>query len=268
MYDEKVCPLDVIQDSSVDTSGGQFMFVLIGTFEDKYLHTDSILGIESRDIKGECTKSTFWTIPDVEEPAPSNLITIGGGFEDYSTCFQIVEFPKPTSPEVPSYMLQHCPSFCGAGPQTCFNISIYLDNGVRRLGFTGGDPFEFAFYKESVYWIVFQLMRLSANKRSYGCTSPPSLSYVLLLLFIIATPSSISSTDDHIVKDSKGKKVLNNVRYHIGPVIPANGGRIKLANTMFNKKVCPFNVVQDPSKDTLGGQFMFTLIGKFEDKYL
>ncbi|MBD4786968.1 hypothetical protein GUG12_24860, partial [Xanthomonas citri pv. citri] len=76
--------------------------------------------------KGECEKSTFWTIPDVEEPAPSNLITTGGGFDDYITCFQIVEFPKPTSPKVPSYMLQHCPSFCGAGPQTCYNISIYL----------------------------------------------------------------------------------------------------------------------------------------------
>ncbi|KAL7611543.1 hypothetical protein Lser_V15G08525 [Lactuca serriola] len=146
MYNKNVCPLDVVQDPSEDNLGGQFMFTLIG--KEKYLLTSRILGIDSGSPKGECEESTFWTIPDVEEPPPSNLITTGGGFDQSFTCFQVVEYPKPTSPEVPSYMLQHCPSFCGAGPQTCFNISIYTDNGVRRLSsITGGYPFEFAFYK-------------------------------------------------------------------------------------------------------------------------
>ncbi|KAI3721471.1 hypothetical protein L2E82_32483 [Cichorium intybus] len=146
MDNKKICPFNVVQDPS-DNLGGQFMFTLVGNFDDKYLHTSSILGIDSGYPKGECEESTFWTIPDVEEPPPSNLITTGGGFDKSFTCFQVVEYPTPTSPEVPSYMLQHCPSFCGAGPQTCFNISIYVDNGVRRLSSADATPFELVFYK-------------------------------------------------------------------------------------------------------------------------
>ncbi|KAL4574464.1 hypothetical protein LXL04_021296 [Taraxacum kok-saghyz] len=143
--DKKICPLIVEQDPSADNIGGEFMFTLFGKRE--YLRTSSGLSIDSYSPTGECDESTYWTIPDAEGSAPSNLITTGGGFDQAITCFQVVEYSKPTSPSVHSYMLQHCPSFCGAGPSTCFNISIYIDNGVRRLSSTGATPFEFVFYK-------------------------------------------------------------------------------------------------------------------------
>ncbi|KAL8193160.1 hypothetical protein R6Q57_027064 [Mikania cordata] len=92
--------------------------------------------------------STFWQIPDAEAKPPSNLITTGGNFETEISCFQVVYYPKPTSPKVHSYMLQQCPSFCGAGPQTCFNVSLYVDNkGVRYFASSGATPFEFVFQK-------------------------------------------------------------------------------------------------------------------------
>ncbi|KAL7613071.1 hypothetical protein Lser_V15G08532 [Lactuca serriola] len=147
MNNKKICPFNVVQDPADVNLGGQFMFTLIG--KQKYLLTSRNLAIDSGYPKGACEGSTFWTIPDAEAKPPSNLITTGGGFEEAVTCFRIQEYPKPTSPKVHSYMLQHCPSFCGAGPQTCFNVSIYLDKGVRRLAATGDTPFEFVFHKLS-----------------------------------------------------------------------------------------------------------------------
>ncbi|XP_071734590.1 serine protease inhibitor 2-like [Rutidosis leptorrhynchoides] len=143
---KKICPFNVVQDPN-DNIGGEFMFTMIG--KEKYLKTSRVLGIDSGYPKSGCTKSTFWTINDAEAKAPDNLITTGGGFETDLTCFQVVEYPKPTNPKVHSYMIQHCPSFCGAGPQTCFNVSIYEHNGVKRLSSVGATPFEFVFYKLS-----------------------------------------------------------------------------------------------------------------------
>ncbi|KAL7613069.1 miraculin [Lactuca sativa] len=147
MNNNKICPFNVVQDPADVNLGGQFMFTLIA--KKKYLLTSTILAIDSGYPKGACEKSTFWTIPNVLEPPPSSLITTGGLFDQSFTCFQVVEYPKSTSPKVHSYMLQHCPSFCGAGPGTCFNVSIYLDKGVRRLAATGDTPFEFVFHKLS-----------------------------------------------------------------------------------------------------------------------
>ncbi|KAI3721470.1 hypothetical protein L2E82_32482 [Cichorium intybus] len=145
MNNKKICPFNVVQDPSDVNLGGQFSFTLIA--KEKYLLTSRILGIDSGSPKSPCNKSTFWTVPDAEAKPPANLITTGDYFDEAATCFQIVEYPKPTNPKVHSYMLQHCPSFCGAGPRTCFNASIYLDKGVRRLASSGGTPFEFVFYK-------------------------------------------------------------------------------------------------------------------------
>ncbi|KAI3793480.1 hypothetical protein L1987_36099 [Smallanthus sonchifolius] len=142
---KKVCPLYVMQDPAEVNLGGQFSFTLIS--KQKYLLTSRILGIDSGLPKGSCDKSTFWQIPDAEAKAPSNLIRTGGTFDSDVTCFQVVDYPKPTSPKVHSYMLQHCPSFCGAGPQTCFNVSVYEAKGVRYLASSGTTPFEFVFQK-------------------------------------------------------------------------------------------------------------------------
>ncbi|KAI3748571.1 hypothetical protein L6452_11728 [Arctium lappa] len=146
MNNKKICPYNVVQDPSAANLGDTFMFTL-NYKRPKYLHTEGVVGIDSGYPKtGPCQKSTFWTIPDAEAKAPDNLVTTGGGFEEDITCFQLVEYPKPTNPKVHSYMLQHCPSFCGSGPQTCFNVSLYVDNGVRRLA-SRGTPFEFVFHK-------------------------------------------------------------------------------------------------------------------------
>ncbi|KAL4574462.1 hypothetical protein LXL04_021294 [Taraxacum kok-saghyz] len=143
---KKVCPFNPVQDPAQNAIGSQFRFTM--PRKTKYLRTSSVIGIDSGSSKlDQCNESTFWTVPDAEAKPPSNLITTGGGFDQAITCFQIVGYPKPTNPKVHSYMLQHCPSFCGAGPSTCFNISIHMDNGVRRFSTTGGTPFEFVFYK-------------------------------------------------------------------------------------------------------------------------
>nr|XP_043633659.1 latex serine proteinase inhibitor-like [Erigeron canadensis] len=144
---KKVCPFDVVHDPK-DNVGGEFMFTIItnGVVKENYLKTERILGIDSGYPKGACTESTFWTINDAEAKAPpANLITTGGGFDTDLTCFQVVEHPKPTNKN--SYMLQHCPSFCGAGPSTCFNISLSSYQGVNRLSTVGATPFEFVFHK-------------------------------------------------------------------------------------------------------------------------
>ncbi|XP_024993119.1 miraculin-like [Cynara cardunculus var. scolymus] len=147
MHNKTICPFDVVQDPSASNLGDTFMFTLITEGERlKYLLTNHNLGIDSGLLKGPCDKSTFWTIPDAEAKAPENLITTGGSFEEDITCFQLVEYPKPTNPKVHSYMLQHCPYHCGGAVYACFNVSIYVDKGVRRLASTG-TPFEFVFHK-------------------------------------------------------------------------------------------------------------------------
>ncbi|KAJ9540160.1 hypothetical protein OSB04_026666 [Centaurea solstitialis] len=146
MHNKKICPLDVVQEPSASNLGDKFSFTLINQKRPRYLVTSYILGIHSGDVKGPCEKNTFWTIPDAEAKAPDNLITTGGRLEEDITCFQLVEYPKPTIRKVRSYMLQHCPYYCGGGPDICFNVSIYVDKGVRRLG-TRGTPFEFVLHK-------------------------------------------------------------------------------------------------------------------------
>ncbi|KAD2087005.1 hypothetical protein E3N88_41867 [Mikania micrantha] len=86
-------------------------------------------------------------IPDVELKPPPNFVTTDGSFETAATCFQVMDYPKPTIPKVHSYMLQYCPTFCGAGPRGCFNVSLIIDKGVRYLGYSGTAPFEFVFQK-------------------------------------------------------------------------------------------------------------------------
>ncbi|KAK9061294.1 hypothetical protein SSX86_018474 [Deinandra increscens subsp. villosa] len=141
---KKVCPFYPVQDPAEVNVGGQFSFTLVAKQE--YLLTSHILGIDSGYSKSSCDQSTFWQIHDAEAKAPSNLMTTGGSFDSSETCFQVVDYPKPTSSKVHSYMLQHCPSFCGAGPHTCFNVSIHEEKGVRYLA-SSGTPFEFVFQK-------------------------------------------------------------------------------------------------------------------------
>nr|GEX43954.1 reverse transcriptase domain-containing protein [Tanacetum cinerariifolium] len=124
--------------------GGKFSFTLVS--KETYLKTSRTLGIDSGNARSGCDVSTFWQIDDAEAKAPKNLITTGGSFDRVASCFQIVPYPKPTSPKIHSYMLQHCPYFCGAGPHTCFNVSVVIDNGVRYLA-SSGTPFEFVFKK-------------------------------------------------------------------------------------------------------------------------
>ncbi|XP_076957298.1 trypsin inhibitor DE-3-like [Bidens hawaiensis] len=143
-----VCPSYVVQDPAEVNKGGHFTFTLSIDGEHMYLQTSSILGIDSGLPKGLCEVSTFWKIDDLEAKAPSNLITIGGIFEDDYSCFQVVDYPKPTSPKIHSYMLQLCPSYCGGGPpRPCFNVTLYQDKGVRHLATGTGTPFEFVFQK-------------------------------------------------------------------------------------------------------------------------
>nr|GEX97220.1 RNA-directed DNA polymerase, eukaryota, reverse transcriptase zinc-binding domain protein [Tanacetum cinerariifolium] len=114
----------------------------------KFVHS-TWFRIPTMKLVGACEKSTFWTILDAEAAkAPSNLITTGGPFEEDITCFQVVNYPKPTNPKVHSYMLQHCPAFCGGPPPfVCYNVSVVVDKGVRRLASAGTNPFEFVFHK-------------------------------------------------------------------------------------------------------------------------
>ena len=146
MGNKKICPFDVVQEPSASNLGDKLTFTLINEKRPPYLLTNHNLGIDSGSLKGPCEKSTFWTIPDAEAKAPDNLITTGGRFEEDITCFQLVKYPKPTIAKVHSYMLQHCPYYCGGGPDICFNVSIYVDKGVRRLA-SRGTPFEFVFHK-------------------------------------------------------------------------------------------------------------------------
>ncbi|GJZ13897.1 proteinase inhibitor I3 [Tanacetum coccineum] len=147
----KVCPFNVVQNPN-DEPGSQFEFTLIiDSKREKYLKTLWNLGVSSGYPKGgPCEKSTFWTILDTEAKPPLNLITTGGRMEDETTCFQLVNYPKPTNPKVPSYMLQHCPSNCGDGPQLpCYNVhsrgkalakDVDFEKIARRTpGFTRAD---------------------------------------------------------------------------------------------------------------------------------
>ncbi|KAJ9540158.1 hypothetical protein OSB04_026664 [Centaurea solstitialis] len=180
MDNKKICPFNVVQEPSASNLGEKFSFTLINEDRPRYLLTSYVLGIHSGDLKGPCQKSTFWTIPDAEAKAPKNLVTTGGRFEDDITCFLVVEYPKPTSKKVHTYMLQHCPLRCfllrqqmiknvtsktlaqerghntigiqhyrpnGGDPDICYNVSIYVDKGVRRLASKGTDPLELVFHK-------------------------------------------------------------------------------------------------------------------------
>ncbi|XP_076957299.1 kunitz-type trypsin inhibitor KTI1-like [Bidens hawaiensis] len=144
-YNKKICPSYVVQDPDEVNKGGQFIFTLLA--KQKYVLTTYPFGIDSESPTGTCDASTFWKISDPEAKALSNLITTGGSFETALSCFRVVDYPKPTIPKVHSYMLQLCPSVCGAGPRTCFNISLYQDKGVRYLASSGSTPFEFVFQK-------------------------------------------------------------------------------------------------------------------------
>nr|GEZ17201.1 proteinase inhibitor I3 [Tanacetum cinerariifolium] len=140
----KICPYNVVQDPAEVNIGGKFSFTQVA--KAKYLRTSYPIGIDSGNAMSKCDASTFWQIDDAEAKAPKNFITTGGSFDTAASCFQIVHYPKPTSPKIHSYMLQHCPYFCGAGPHTCFNVSLVVDNGVRYLA-SSGTPFEFVFKK-------------------------------------------------------------------------------------------------------------------------
>ncbi|GJS35702.1 proteinase inhibitor I3 [Tanacetum coccineum] len=140
----KICPFNVVQDPAEVNIGGKFRFTQVA--KEKYLRTSYTIGIDSGNAMSKCDASTFWKIDDAEAKAPKNLITTGGLFDSAASCFQIVHYPKPTIPRIVSYMLQHCPHYCGAGPQTCFNVSVVIDNGVRYLA-SSGTPFEFVFKK-------------------------------------------------------------------------------------------------------------------------
>ncbi|KAL9992389.1 putative proteinase inhibitor I3, Kunitz legume, kunitz inhibitor STI-like superfamily [Helianthus debilis subsp. tardiflorus] len=148
---KKVCPSYVVQDPAEVNKGGEFLFTLISEEEkrEKYLQTSRSLGIDSgRPKNGSCEKWTFWQIADPDAKPPSNLVTTGGTFEEDVSCFQVVDYPKPTSPKVHSYMLQHCPYYCGGTPPVrCYNVSLYQDKGTRHLSVTSGTPFEFVFQK-------------------------------------------------------------------------------------------------------------------------
>ncbi|KAJ9540159.1 hypothetical protein OSB04_026665 [Centaurea solstitialis] len=94
----------------------------------------------------------------------------------------------------------------------------------------------------------------------------PSLFYVSFIL--IVNTGGIAFAIEGAVIDSSGNKVLNNVPYHLGPLTAAKGGGFKLTNTMNNKKICPFDVVQEPSASSLGDKFTFTLINANRPRYL
>ncbi|KAF5770647.1 putative proteinase inhibitor I3, Kunitz legume, kunitz inhibitor STI-like superfamily [Helianthus annuus] len=148
---KKICPSYVVQDPAEVNKGGKFLFTLISDNEkhEKYLQTSHILGIDSgRPKNGSCEKWTFWQISDPEAKPPSSLVTTGGTIDDGPTCFQVVDYPKPTSSKVHSYMLQHCPYYCGGTPPVrCYNVSLYQDKGTRHLSVSRGTPFEFVFQK-------------------------------------------------------------------------------------------------------------------------
>ncbi|KAL8247562.1 hypothetical protein R6Q59_008778 [Mikania micrantha] len=145
---QKVCPFYVVQDPAEVNRDGLFNFVLTGRKSEMYLLTSHTLSITSRSPNGSCDESSYWQIPDVEAKAPSNFITTGGSFATAVTCFLVMEYPNLTNPKLHTYILQHCPSFCGAGPGGCYNMSLYADNKeVRYLGYSGTAPFVFVFRK-------------------------------------------------------------------------------------------------------------------------
>ncbi|GJR15614.1 proteinase inhibitor I3 [Tanacetum coccineum] len=147
----KKCPLNAIQDPKEVTKGDSFNFVL-NAFNQTFLRTSYPLGVriskESANQNGKCKGMTFLKIDDAEAKPPSNFVTSDGTFERAVSCFQVVEYPKPTSAKVKSYLLQLCPKACGAGPDGCFNVSTYVDNGIKYLA-SKGTPLEIVFKKAS-----------------------------------------------------------------------------------------------------------------------
>ncbi|KAJ9540162.1 hypothetical protein OSB04_026668 [Centaurea solstitialis] len=143
------CPVHVIQDPKEVTKGDSFEFTPNAPKE-QFLRISYPLGvsIDLTKSNGKCKESTFLKIDDIESKPPSNYITSGGLFDTAISCFQFVKYPKPTNAKVPSYLLQLCPSFCGAGPNGCFNISTSVYNGVKYLG-ASGTPLELVFKKAS-----------------------------------------------------------------------------------------------------------------------
>lgn len=139
------CPLNVIQDPKEVSKGDSFKFTLNAPKE-QFLRISYPLGIsiDSSKSNGKCKETSFLKIDNAVSKPPSNFITSGGLFNTAVSCFKIVKYPKPTSAKVRSYMLQHCPSVCGAGPPGCFNISTSVVKGTKYLA-SSGTPFEFVF---------------------------------------------------------------------------------------------------------------------------
>ncbi|PWA81443.1 miraculin [Artemisia annua] len=147
----KKCPLNAIQDPKEVTKGDSFLFVL-NAYNQTFLRLSYPLGVQlskkSANQNGKCKGMTYLKIDDAEAKPPSNFVTSDGLFERAVSCFQFVEYPKPTSAKVKSYLLQLCPTFCGAGPDGCFNVSTYVDNGTKYLA-SRGTPLEIVFKKAS-----------------------------------------------------------------------------------------------------------------------
>nr|GEY34798.1 proteinase inhibitor I3 [Tanacetum cinerariifolium] len=120
----KKCPLNAIQDPKEVTKGDSFNFVL-NALNQTFLRTSYPLGVriskKSANQNGKCKGMTFLKIDDPTAKPPSNFVTSDGTFERAVSCFQVIEYPKPTSAKVKSYLLQLCPKACGAGPDGCFN---------------------------------------------------------------------------------------------------------------------------------------------------
>ncbi|KAI3748570.1 hypothetical protein L6452_11727 [Arctium lappa] len=143
------CPVHVIQDPKEVTKGDSFEFVL-NAAKEQFLRISYPLGVSINLTKsnGKCKESSFLKIDDMESKPPSNFIRSGGLFNTAVSCFQFVKYPKPTNAKMPSYLLQLCPSVCGAGPHGCFNISTSVYKGIKYLG-ASGTPLELVFKKAS-----------------------------------------------------------------------------------------------------------------------
>ncbi|XP_024992997.1 kunitz trypsin inhibitor 2-like [Cynara cardunculus var. scolymus] len=140
------CPVHVIQDPKKADS---FEFVL-NAAKEQFLRISYPLGvsIDLTKSNGKCKESSFLKIDDMESKPPANFIRSGGLFNTPVSCFQLVKYPKPTNAKVASYLLQLCPSVCGAGPSRCFNISSSVHKGIKYLG-ASGTPLELVFKKAS-----------------------------------------------------------------------------------------------------------------------
>ncbi|OVA10732.1 Proteinase inhibitor I3 [Macleaya cordata] len=132
----EICPYDVFQEPSVQSSGIPVTFTPVDP-KKRVIGVSTDLNIEFSVDATICVQSLVWKLGDFDESRRQYFITTNGvkgnpGLETLSNWFKIEK--ETTELSDYSYKLVFCPSVCDLCKPICKDIGIYYyKDGTRRL---------------------------------------------------------------------------------------------------------------------------------------